>query len=71
MKIVEIIQLLIAIFLMGSILLQQKGVGLGSAWGGQGSFYHTRRGVEKLLFVTTVVLAALFFVVSIVNFIVY
>lgn len=55
-----IIQIIVAVFLIGAILLQQQGSGLGTAWGGSGTDYHTRQGVEKLLFRFTIVLAIIF-----------
>lgn len=56
----SIVQIVIAILLVAAILLQRRGTGLSAAFGGEGSFYRTKRGLEKWLFVTTVVLAALF-----------
>lgn len=53
-------QIVISIFLIGAILLQQKGGGLGSAFGGSGQVYRSRRGVEKVLFVLTIIFAILF-----------
>lgn len=41
-------------------MLQQKGGGLGSAFGGDGAVYRSRRGLEKTLFAATIVLAVLF-----------
>ncbi len=60
-----ILQILISALLMAAILLQAKGTGLGSAWGGGGEFYRSKRGVEKILFRLTIVLAVLFFIISI------
>lgn len=60
-----ILQIIISAFLMASILLQAKGTGLGRAWGGGGEFYRSKRGVEKILFRLTIILAVLFFIVSI------
>ncbi len=60
----RIAQLLIAIVLIVAILLQSKGTGLGSFLGGDGGIYRTRRGVERTLFNLTILLAAVFFVVS-------
>lgn len=60
-KLVTIIQIVSAILLIVAILLQQRGVGLGSAFGGEGSIYRTKRGVEKGIFISTIVLAVLFF----------
>jgi len=60
-----IIQLVLAVLVIVSILLQQRGSGLSGAFGGEGGVYSTRRGVEKILFRGTVVVAVLFFGVSI------
>ncbi|MEK7644657.1 MAG: preprotein translocase subunit SecG [Patescibacteria group bacterium] len=69
-KILALTQLLLAVLLIVAILLQQKGAGLGSAFGGSGSIYTTRRGVDKLLFQITIVISALFFAVSLAYFII-
>ena len=53
-------QIVISVLLIGAILLQRKGGGLGSAFGGDGAVYHARRGFEKMLFVGTIILAVLF-----------
>ncbi len=60
----DIVQGILSILLIGSILLQQRGEGLGSAFGGSEQFYGTRRGVEKILFIATVVIAVLFLAVA-------
>ena len=65
-----IIQIVISIALIALILLQAKGVGLGSAWGGGGEFYKSRRGVEKFVFQTTIILVVLFLASSVVNLVV-
>lgn len=62
--ILSIIQILISLFLVGAILLQAKGVGLSATFGGEGGFYHTKRGVERVLFIATIVLAIVFVVSS-------
>lgn len=49
------------------IFIQGKGAGLGSAWGGGGEFYQTRRGIEKITLRLTVILIAVFFAVSVLN----
>ncbi len=54
------IQLGSALFLIIAILLQQRGTGLGAAFGGEGNVYRTKRGIEKKLFVLTIILAILF-----------
>jgi preprotein translocase subunit SecG len=55
-----IVQIVLALLLTGAILLQAQGTGLGASWGGGGETYHTRRGLEKVLFYATIVLAVLF-----------
>lgn len=54
------IQIILAILLTSAILLQQRGTALGEAFGGDSAIYRTRRGVEKFLFVWTIVIALLF-----------
>ncbi len=50
------------------ILIQGRGAGLGSAWGGGGETFQTRRGIEKVTLQITVFLIIVFFTISIVNF---
>ena len=64
------IQIAVSVLLVTAILLQQKGVGLGSAFGGSGQIYRSRRGIEKTLFISTIVLAILFTVVALLNLII-
>jgi preprotein translocase subunit SecG len=64
-----IAQAVIALLLSGVILIQQQGAGLGGAFGGEGNVYRSRRGVEKVLFYGTIVLAIIFFAISIYAFI--
>ena len=62
-----IIQIIVSVLLVTFILIQAKGTGLGSAWGGSGEFYRSKRGVEKIFFTTTIIIAAIFLVISIAN----
>lgn len=55
------LQLVLAILLTVTVLLQQKGSGMGMAFGGSSNIYSTKRGVDKLLFRATIVLSVLFF----------
>ncbi|HSW89900.1 MAG TPA: preprotein translocase subunit SecG [Patescibacteria group bacterium] len=63
-------QIIVSIFLTAFILLQAQGSGLGSTWGGGGESYHTRRGVEKVVFSLTIVCIVLFFFLSLLNLLV-
>lgn len=58
--------IIIAVLLIISILLQIQGSGLSSSFGGSGEVYRSRRSVEKLLVWATVILTALFAVISII-----
>ena len=58
------IQLAVSVLLVTAILLQSRGGGLSSVFGGQGTIYHARRGAEKFVFVATVILGALFLAIA-------
>ena len=59
-KAFEIGQLILAILVIVTILLQQQGSGLGAAFGGERNFYRSKRGLEKVLFYSTIGLIVLF-----------
>ncbi|MFA6194922.1 MAG: preprotein translocase subunit SecG [Patescibacteria group bacterium] len=61
---IKIIQIIVAILLMVAILMQNRGAGLGGVFGGSGGVYLTKRGLEKKLFIATIVLAAIFILLS-------
>jgi len=65
--ILDIIQISAAILLVIAVLLQNRGTGLGAAFGGEGNVYRTKMGFEKFLFKATIVLAAIFFIVAFLN----
>ena len=56
------VQVILSVLLIGAILLQQRGAGLGGAFGGDNfsAGFYARRGAEKLLFNGTIALAILF-----------
>ena len=57
-----------SVALVGSILLQSKGIGLGSLAGrDSGGVYTKRRGVERVLFFVTIGLAVLFVILALVS----
>ena len=68
-KILQIAQVLLAILLMASILLQNRGTGLSGIFGGSGNVYLTKRGFEKKVFIATIVIAILFGAISLLAFI--
>lgn len=65
--ILDIAQVILAVLLTTSILVQARGANVGLAFGGDGSFYRTRRGIEKKLHIATVIFAILFLLVSLAN----
>ncbi len=65
--IINIIQIVLAVLLIVTVLLQRQGSGLSGAFGGEGEFHHTKRGAEKYLFVSTIILSILFFGTALVN----
>lgn len=68
MKILSITQAIVSIFLIVSILLQNRGSGLGGAFGGGDvSSYYTKRGLEKFLVYATIVFAVLFVGLALLN----
>jgi protein translocase SecG subunit len=65
-----IAQIIVSVLLTGAILLQAQGSGLGSTWAGGGETYHTKRGVERVIFFSTIVLIVLFTALSLANLVV-
>ncbi len=63
----NIIQIITAVLLITAILLQSRGSGLGAAFGGEGNVYRTKRGVEKMLFIATIILSIIFLGLALAN----
>lgn len=61
MAIVSIIQIVSAILLIIVVLMQQKGAGLGAAFGGSSNVYSSKRGLDNVLYKTTIVVSIIFF----------
>jgi preprotein translocase subunit SecG len=64
-----IAQIILSVALVAAILLQTRGGGLGSLFGGDASpgQYKTRRGLEKTLFQVTIGISVAFFVIAVFN----
>ena len=58
-------QIILAVLLTIFVLVQQRGSGLSSAFGGSGTEYSTKRGAERFFYYATIVLAVLFLAISI------
>lgn len=65
--IIEISQIIISVILITVVLLQQRGSGSSAIMGGGGASYYTKRGFEKVLYILTIILGALFLVTALVN----
>jgi len=69
-KFISIVQLITSFALIGLILMQQKGGGLSSVFGGGSGNFTKKRGVEKYLHVFTIILVIIFILASISIFLV-
>lgn len=56
-------QIILSILIIVAVLMQAQGSGLGLGGGG-GESYHTRRGLERVLFYFTIIAVVLFALVS-------
>jgi preprotein translocase subunit SecG len=56
--------IVISLVLTALVMLQSRGGGLGSMFGGDGSVYQTRRGVEKTVFNMTILFSTVFLLIS-------
>jgi preprotein translocase subunit SecG len=63
----NIAQILISVALIALTIMQRKGSGLSSTFGGDSSIYRTRRGVEKSLHNRTIALAVSFGLMSLLS----
>jgi len=61
------IEFIIAILLVATIMLQHRGTGLGGAFASEANVYRSKRGIEKFLFNSTIVLGALLVVGALTN----
>lgn len=66
----NIVLIALAVLLMLSVLLQQRGAGLGTGFGGDSAVFTTKRGAEKLLSNGSVILGILFFGLALVRVII-
>lgn len=64
MKHIVVFQVIVAVLLTVSILLQSRGTGLGASFGGDGGSYYSKRGFEKFLLWSAVVLTIAFIALS-------
>ena len=66
-QIISYSQIILSVLLIIGVLLQQSEAGLGGAFGGGDGFSsgtHSKRGAEKIIFISTIIIAILFAVTS-------
>lgn len=63
--IITLLQIIVALLLIGVVLLQVQGSGISSTFGGAGEFYRSKRSIERMLIWFTIVLTIFFAVLSI------
>lgn len=59
-----ILQIILAVLLIGAILLQTQGGGVSPVFGGGGEMYRSKRNIEKFLVIFTSIIAAILAVLS-------
>lgn len=63
-KFLLITQIVICAVLIVSVLMQNRAEGLGKMFGGGGEVFRTKRGLEKVLYYTTITLIVALIVIS-------
>jgi protein translocase SecG subunit len=67
----SLVQIVISIILIILILLQERSSGLSGVFGGgESEFYAKRRGLERLIFIATIVLIIIFAILSVLNLVI-
>ena len=69
-QIILIAQVVISVLIVIAVLMQNRGSGLSGVFGGTGAIYRTKRGLEKGLFILTIVLVILFIAIGVANLVV-
>jgi len=66
------IQIVLSVLLIAGIVMQNRGASIGGAFGGDNfaSTFYKRRGAEKFLFNSTIVIALLFVLTAIAGFLI-
>jgi preprotein translocase subunit SecG len=65
--ILTIAMIVLSVLLSACVLLQQRGSGLGMAFGGDSNVFRTKRGLEKGLFYATIALGIVFMATAVLN----
>jgi protein translocase SecG subunit len=69
MSLITISQLIVSVILIALILIQERSAGFSGLFGGggEGGFYQTRRGLERFAYRATLVLTAIFVILSLIS----
>ncbi|HOE15611.1 MAG TPA: preprotein translocase subunit SecG [Candidatus Paceibacterota bacterium] len=67
-NIIIVAQIILGIFIVILIAIQQKEGGLSNIFGGGASNFTTRRGIEKYIHILTIVFITIFIILSILVF---
>jgi protein translocase SecG subunit len=71
MNILTLAQIIVSIAIVVLVLLQERSSGAGGIFGGgEGGFYQTRRGLEKVIYIATLILIAVFVALALVNLVI-
>lgn len=71
MSLIAIGQMVLSLILIALILLQERDSGTsGLLGGGEGSFYQRRRGLERVIFLSTIIGIVLFAALSLLHLVV-
>jgi len=65
--IISIFQIIVSVLLVTAILLQAPGTGLSPVFGGGGEAFRSKRSATKFLLITTIALASLLAILSLVQ----
>jgi preprotein translocase subunit SecG len=60
----NIVQIIVSIALIVAILFQIRGGGIGGIFGQADTVFRTKRGIERWLFLGTIVLVIIFIILS-------
>lgn len=65
-NVLMVVEIVVAVLLVASIIVQNRAEGLGSLFGGGGEVFRTKRGLERFLYYFSITLAVLLSVLSII-----
>lgn len=64
-NVLTVLEIIFSVTLISLVLIQAKGAGLGSAFGGSGEAFRSKRGVEKIVVWGAGIIAVLFAINSV------